>query len=182
MNPIKTQDTEIKELEESLSALSNIIKHLEKNPSTMREAFFIELVNAFKVMDDSFKKRAIGLNTRLMSLNKSIEQIQSIDILIQNKVLEALDSKLDIVLNEFEKKLSTLSSPIEKTNKDFKIVGKAFIELELRLNEKLKTIVEISEKTASYNQKLNNYKAMIITLILSNFALIAALAFSLFKS
>lgn len=176
----RNKDDEINELQQSMSSLSEIIKHLEKNPSTMREAFFIEVISAYHEIDESIKKRAIGLNTRLLAVNKSIDQLKNIDVAIQNKVLQSLDGKLNAVVDNFAKNLSSLEKPIQETNRDFKTVGKAFVKLENQIDTKLQKLIEISEQNQKANEKITGLKTIIPVLIGTNIAMLVVLCIQLF--
>ena len=137
----------------NIKNLSEIIKHLEKNPHTMRESFFIELLIAFEEIDNTYKKRTIGINSRLMAVNKSLEQLKDIDQQIQNKVTNTLNDHLKMVIDDFEKKLEKLNAPQKKTNEDYIQIGKAFLSLEKRIDQKTEKLEKLAEYIASEKDK-----------------------------
>lgn len=140
-------------LEPNIQNLSEIIKHLEKNPHTMRESFFIELLIAFEEIDKTYKKRTIGINSRLMAVSKNLDQLKDIDQKIQNNVTNILNDHLKMVIDDFDKKLN---EPKKQINADFIQIGKAYISLEKRIDQKTDRLEKLAEYIASEKDKKIN--------------------------
>lgn len=140
-------------LSPNIDNLSEIIKHLERNPHTMREAFFIELLIAFDEIDKTYKKRTIGINSRLVAVNKSLEQLQDIDKKIKNNVTDVLNDHLKLVIDDFDKKLEKLNEPQKQANSELIQVGKAYISLHDRIEQKVNRLEKLAERIASEKDK-----------------------------
>lgn len=149
-NKIVNPDDDIRQ---SINNLSEMIKHLEKNPHTMREAFFIELLIAFDEIDKTYKKRTIGINSRLVAVNKSLEQLQDIDKKIKNNVTNVLNDHLKLVIDDFDKKLEKLNEPQKQANSELIQVGKAYISLHDRIEQKVNRLEKLAERIASEKDK-----------------------------
>ena len=148
-NPVDAQDS----LDINIQNLSEIIKHLEKNPHTMRESFFIELLIAFEEIDKTYKKRTIGINSRLVAVNKSLEQLQDIDKKIKNNVTNVLNDHLKLVIDDFDKKLEKLSEPNKQTNSELIQIGKAYISLHDRIEKKVDRLEQLAQSIANEKDK-----------------------------
>lgn len=173
-------DKDETELSTHISLLRQSIDEMKKNPAYIREAFFISLLDAYDVVDETLKKRIIGLNSRLLNLQKTCKNIENLDRAIENKILESIDNKLNYVIQDFEKKLERIGNPINNTSENIKNMGQTLG----RLN---KTLVSNLEENNAINIEIkkNISGAVGLTkflpvLLISNLVLIAFLIFDRF--
>ncbi|QXA10016.1 hypothetical protein I6L27_19675 (plasmid) [Acinetobacter pittii] len=168
------------ELSAHISLLRQSIEEMKKNPAYIREAFFISLLDAYDVVDETLKKRIIGLNSRLLNLQKTCKNIENLDKDLENRLLESIDNKLKLVVLNFEKKLERIGNPIDNTSENIKNMGQTMG----RLN---KTLVSNLEENNALNMQIKKNISSVVgltkflpMLLISNLALIAFLIFDKF--
>lgn len=161
---LQDQVQNFESLQNSVDELESIIKHLEKNPSTMREAFFIELIKAYEVIHQNVKNNTKFSVSNTKKIQEQVKEIQS----ILTNLPSQLDTELSKILSERVEDLNNTliesKNEIIQLKKDLKDIGKAYLELEKRIDRKLEVFI----KTSSNFQKLffTNIALICLTLFL----------------
>lgn len=174
---IKKEDSE---LQAHISVVRQAIEEMKKNPSYIREAFFISLLEAYDAVDETFKKRTIALNIKLLNLQKVCNKLENLDKNIENRLLESTHNKLDLVITEFDKKLERLSDPLQNISQNTKNVGIALSKLNKQLVHNLEENNSLNIEIRNNVSNVTKVAKLLPILITSNFLLLVCVLFLIF--
>lgn len=174
---VKKEDTE---LQAHISVVRQAIEEMKKNPAYIREAFFISLLEAYDAVDETFKKRTIALNLKLLNLQKVCQKLENLDKTVENRLLESTHNKLDLVLTEFDKNLERLSDPLTNISQNTKNVGVSLSKLNKQLVHNLEENNSLNIEIKNNVAKVASVAKLVPILIISNFLLIVFLLFDKF--
>lgn len=175
---IKKEDSE---LQAHISVVRQAIEEMKKNPSYIREAFFISLLEAYDAVDETFKKRTIALNIKLLNLQKVCNKLENLDQNIEKRLLESTHNKLDLVIAEFDKKLERLSDPLQNISQNTKNVGIALSKLNKQLVHNLEENNSLNIEIRNNLSNATKVAKLLPILITSNFLLVGFVLFLIFK-
>lgn len=174
---IKKEDSE---LQAHISIVRQTIEQMKKNPAYVREAFFISLLEAYDAIDETIKKRTIALNLKLLNLQKACTRLENIDKAFENRLLESIDKKLDLVVKEFDKKLERVANPIENTSANIKNMGMTVSRLNKQLSSNLEDNNALNNEIKNNSSTIINLSKFMPILIISNIVLILFIVFDKF--
>ena len=175
---VKKEDSE---LQAHISIVRQTIEEMKKNPAYVREAFFISLLEAYDAVDETFKKRTIALNIKLLNLQKVCNKLENLDKTVENKLLESTHNKLDLVINEFDKKLERLSDPLQNISQNTKNVGMALSKLNKQLVHNLEENNSLNIEIRNNVSNVSKVAKLLPILITSNFLLVGFVLFLIFS-
>ena len=174
---VKKEDTE---LQAHISVVRQAIEEMKKNPAYIREAFFISLLEAYDAVDETFKKRTIALNLKLLNLQKVCQKLENLDKTVENRLLESTHNKLDLVISDFDKNLERLSDPLKNISQNTKNVGLSLSKLNKQLVHNLEENNSLNIEIRNNIAKVASVSKLVPILIISNFLLIGFLLFDKF--
>lgn len=174
---VKKEDTE---LQAHISVVRQAIEEMKKNPAYIREAFFISLLEAYDAVDETFKKRTIALNLKLLNLQKVCQKLENLDKTVENRLLESTHNKLDLVISDFDKNLERLSDPLKNISQNTKNVGLSLSKLNKQLVHNLEENNSLNIEIRNNIAKVASVSKLVPILIISNFLLIGFLLFDNF--
>lgn len=182
-NPEKSLDVkkEDSDFQSHISVLRQAIEEMKKNPTYIREAFFISLLEAYDTVDETFKKRTIALNIKLLNLQKACNKLQNLDKTVENRLLESTHNKLDLVINEFDKKLEQLSNPLQNISQNTKNMGVSLSRLNKQLVHNLEENNSLNIEIKKNVSNVVKTAKLLPVLIASNFLLVGFILFLIFE-
>lgn len=171
---VKKEDSE---LQTHISIVRQTIEEMKKNPAYIREAFFISLLEAYDAVDETFKKRTIALNIKLLNLQKVCNKLENLDKNVENRLLESTHQKLDLVIAEFDKKLERLADPLQNISQNTKNMGQSMSKLNKQLISNLEENNALNIQIRNNISKVSSLHKLLPFLIISNILILAFIIF-----
>ncbi|MEO4090736.1 hypothetical protein ABH307_00425 [Acinetobacter pittii] len=140
---------------DSAKQLKAILQELK--PTMIREAFLVELLLAYDKIDDNLKKRLLAINARFNALDKRLISISNLDNDIRDKLLMAVNERLNDVLLKFETDLKTVSDPLADQKAELKKIGREVLKAHKLILDDIDIFIK---NTHNLNDTFNKFNTL----------------------